>query len=253
MRSTRLLDEIEREAIDGDINKALRLCLSLGGKAGSTELRDWASGELNGYSNESIPEYRRIYAPLQVDGTTIRALVKHQTISPSQLPDFARDEVTEELELRQSLPGLVELIAAAKQSDESVRLMPPGASILVDYMNRTSGDFKYIESLYWSVSPSVIQEVVDRVRSNLVELVAEMRAGMTSGEVVPSPEVASQAISVVINGDKNRVKVKDAAKHVTEVPVEKTRLRRWLEVGAWVAGIGATVLLLILNWSELFG
>jgi len=224
----------------------------LGGKAGSTELRDWASDELNGYRSESIPEYRRIYAPLQVDGTTIRALVKHQTISPSQLPDFAR-EVTEELELRQSLPGLVELIAAAKQSDESVRLMPPGASVLVDYMNRTSGDFNYIESLYWSVSPSVIQEVVDRVRSNLVELVAEMRAGMTSDQIVPSPEVASQAISVVISGDKNRVKVKDAAKHVTEVPVEKSLLRRWLEVGAWVAGIGAMVLLLILNWSGLFG
>jgi hypothetical protein len=253
MRSTKLLDEVEREAINGDISKALLLCLSLGGKTGSTELRDWASRELNGYRGEGLPDYRRICAPLQIDGATFNAIVKGQTISRYQLPDFAQDALSEEVELRHSLPGLVDLVTEAKRRGEPIRLGPPESAALVTYMNSQSDQFNHIERLYWAISASSIQEVIDRVRSNLVELVAEMRAGMASGEVVPSPDVASQAVNVVIKGDKNRVKVKDAAKHVTEVPGEKSRLRRWIEFAAWVATIGALVVVLILNWGNLFG
>lgn len=253
MRSIKLLDEIEREAIDGDISKALRLCLSLGGKTGSTELRDWASRELSGYRGEGLPDYRRVYAPLQIDGATFNAMVKGQTISRYQLPDFAREALSEEVELRQSLPGLVDLVTEAKRRGEPVRLGPPEAAALVTYMNSQSDEFNHIERLYWAVSASSIQEVIDRVRSNLVELVAEMRAGMASGDAVPSSEVASQAVNVVINGDKNRVKVKDAAKHLTDVPGEKSRLRWWIEIAAGVATIGALAVALILNWGNLFG
>ena len=56
MRSMNLLGKIEEQAIDGDISKALRLCLSLGGKTGSTDLRGWASLELNGYRGQDVPE-----------------------------------------------------------------------------------------------------------------------------------------------------------------------------------------------------
>ena len=88
MRSTNLLGKIEEQAIDGDISKALRLCLSLGGKTGSTDLSGWASLELNGYRGQDVPEYRRIVAPLQVDGMTMSHHVKGQTISTYDLPDF---------------------------------------------------------------------------------------------------------------------------------------------------------------------
>ena len=253
MRSTNLLGKIEEQAIDGDISKALRLCLSLGGKTGSTALRGWASLELNGYRGQDVPEYRRIVAPLQVDGMTMSHQVKGQTISTYDLPDFVGDTISENVEFRQSLPGLVDLVTQAKKKDEPVRLMAPGATDVVAYMNRKKEQFN-IENLYWSIAPSAIQEVIDRVRSNLVELVAEMRAGMSSGDAIPSSKLASQAVNVVINGDKNRVKVKDSVIQTAEaVSSEKGRLRRWLEVAAWLAGIGGSALLLALNWGTLFG
>ena len=253
MRSAKLLDEIEREAIDGDIVKALRLCLSLGGKAGSAELRDWASRELSGYRGEDIPDYRRIYAPLQIDGMTFNAIVKGQTISTLQLPDFARDGLSEEVPLRRSLPGLVDLVTEAKKRGEPIRLGPPEAAALVTYMNSQNDEYTHIERLYWSISASSVQELIDRVRSNLVELVAEMRAGMSSGETIPSAEVASQAVNVVVYGDKARISVKKSNVQASEGPIEKSRLRRWLEVAAWLAGIGGLALLLVLNWNNLFG
>ena len=66
-----------------------------------------------------------------------------------------------------------------------------GATDVVAYMNRKKEQFNHIENLYWSIAPSAIQEVIDRVRSNLVELVAEMRAGMSSGDAIPSSKLTS--------------------------------------------------------------
>ena len=77
---------------------------------------------------------------------------------------------------------------------------------------------------------------------------------MSSGDAIPSSKLTSQAVNVVINGDKNRVKVKDSVIQTAEaVSSEKGRLRRWLEVAAWLAGIGGPALLLALNWGTLFG
>ncbi len=253
MRSGKLLDEIEKEAIDGDLVKALRLCLSLGGKAGSAELRDWASRELRGYRGEDIPAYRRISAPLQIDSITVNAIVRGQTISSLQLPGFVRDELSEEVPLRHSLPGLVDLVTEAKKRGEPIRLGPPEAAALVTYMNSQNDEYTHIERLYWSMSASSVQEVIERVRSNLVELVAEMRAGMPSGGTMPSVGVASQAVGVVVHGDKARISVKKSNVQSSEGPIEESRLRRWLEVASWLAGIGGLVLLLVLNWNSLFG
>ena len=90
------------------------------------------------------------------------------------------------------------MVTQAKKKDEPVRLMALGATDVVAYMNRKKEQFNHIENLYWSIAPSAIQEVIDRVRSNLVELVAEMRAGMSSGDAIPSSKLASQAVNVVI-------------------------------------------------------
>ena len=90
MRSTNLLGKIEEQAIDGDISKALRLCLSLGGKTGSTDLRGWASLELNGYRGQDVPEYRRIVAPLQVDGMTMSHHVQRPNDFDLRLAGFRR-------------------------------------------------------------------------------------------------------------------------------------------------------------------
>lgn len=211
MRSANLLNRIETEAMEGDVVKALRLCLSLGGRTSSSTLRDWASQELDGYRGGEIPPYRIITAPLAIDGRTINSIVSGQPISSIALPEFARDVISEQLPLAMSLPGLAELVADALKSESSVRLGSPGSGEVVAYMNMKSDEFTHIDTLYWKVARSALQEVIESIRSKLIGLVAEMRAGMSGDEALPSSLVADNAVSVVIHGDENKVSVKNSA------------------------------------------
>src|SRR5438132_7505401 len=108
----RLLEEIERAAHDGGgrVADALRRCVTLGGRAGSIELRDWANHELNGYYGmDELPDYRIVGAPIGLDGVVPGGLIKNQQISPYDLPDFVRNAgISERLELRQGIGELEE-------------------------------------------------------------------------------------------------------------------------------------------------
>jgi AbiTii len=88
MSSTRrdrsLLNKIEQAALDETVPVvvALRHCLALGGRAGSTALRDWASKELQGYGpDDDLPAYRVLPAMLKVDGAFPTGWIKGQPFS----------------------------------------------------------------------------------------------------------------------------------------------------------------------------
>lgn len=250
-----LLRTINDEAIDGDLSRALRLCLQLGGETGSDKLREWASLELNGYKGQDeLPDYRTVYAPLQIDGFKMGGHVTQQTISAINLPDFARDVISEEVLLVHSAPALIEMEKDARR-DGVVRLSPPGANDLVSLWNHQSDvPYQQIERLYWSVSRSVLQGVVEGIRSTLVALVAEMKAGLVPGDALPTAEVADQAVEVAVHGDRNRVKIKQVGQRVTVSSGEqKGTTRKAIEIGAGIAGIIALAVLLILNWQSVFG
>lgn len=55
--------------------------------------------------------------------------------------------------------------------------------------------------------------IIDTVRTTLVELVAEMRAGTPPGAVLPSHDVAEQAVDIAINGNLSRVLINQVAPH----------------------------------------
>jgi hypothetical protein len=253
-RSTSLLDQVEAEALEGDLVKALRLCLKLGGVTGSEDLREWASLELLGYrGEEELPDYRKVHAPLLIDGINGNWKFTGQSISYLQLPEFAQETITDEVLLPHGAPQLVELEKDA-QSGEPVRLGPPGSQEVVTYMNMTSTEpFQQINRMYWGISRSVLQGLIEDIRSRLVALVAEMKAGLEPGEQIPSAAVASQALNVVVQGDHARVKAKHSGK-VTVTPGDhKGVVRKSLEVGAWLAGIAAVVILVLLNWETITG
>lgn len=250
-----LLDQINREAIDGDLSRALRLCLQLGGETGSEALRDWASQELTGYKGqEELPDYRTVYAPLQINVFKPGMHIQGQTISAISLPDFARDAVTEQVPLTHSAPTLVELEKDARK-EGAVHLSPPGATDLVALWNHERNTpYEQIERLYWSVTRSVLQGVLEDIKSRLVALVAEMKAGLEPGQALPSAEVASQAVEVAIHGDKARVKVKQSGHRTTITHGDqKGRARKALEVAAWVAGIAILVVTVIVYWDDITG
>lgn len=200
-----LLEQIEGDALDSSVPlvDALRKCIALGGQSGSEELRDWAALELQGYKDlekTPLPDYREVLAPLQMDGVNFNTHITQQTISSSQLPDFVADKISETLKMRQGVGELEELVRHGRQTGGAVKLGIPGGAEVVRLMNAQMTDpYQSIERIYWAVSPTAINAILDQVRNYLVQLVAEMRA-MSPGEDKVRAEVATQAVNVVVKG-----------------------------------------------------
>lgn len=194
-----LLDQIEQDALDDavPVATALRKCVALGGRSGSEALRDWAAKELNGYQGEDeLPGYRVVGAPLRLDGMSGNYKITGETLPPMALPEFARDVITEELELRQ---GIGEIEALLDYPE--IKLQPAGAADLAMYMNSQSGDrFRHVQAIYWHVSKASVRGVLDQVRTTLTQLVAELRATTPTTQPVPTAEAATQAVNVVVKG-----------------------------------------------------
>lgn len=239
--------------MDGDIVKALRLCIKLGGHSRSSELREWASLELQGYSSkDELPGYRRVNAPLCVDGLARGGMFKGRQISAFDLPDFARDTISEEVKLPYSIPELSEMVRSAERTGQPVRLGPPGGADLVTIMNQSGHYAADLNALYWQVATVSLTGVIDRVRTDLIELVNEMRSGMHTGQALPSPEVASNAVNVVVKGSRNRLTVKNVNQSTHSDSSGKSPTRQKLEVASWIAGIVAALAGVIYLYVHLF-
>jgi hypothetical protein len=241
-----LIVQIERDALDGkaSLASALRKCVTLGGKSRSEELRDWAMRELKGYPRiDELPEYRIIAAPLRLDGFSGNYKITGEELPPMALPDFAREHISNELPLTQ---GVGELENLAKQPE--IRLAPPGASDLALYMNTqgNTGPYGHINSIYWQVSPSAINGVLDQIRTSLTQLVAELRATMPADEAIPSADEANQAVNVVVSGKRSKVQVTTAQTsgegaradaRAEESADEPGFWTLWRKIGAFAVGV----------------
>lgn len=184
----------------------LRAVIALGGRSGSQELIDWARSELSGYGRDDpLPQYRKVIAPLQIDGMTMTAQIKHQTLAPGSLPDFAQEHITNEISLRMSIPE-IEHLAKQTTRGEVVKLAPPGADDLVSIMNHAGSWNGYIERLYWAVSPVVFVGVLEGVRTTLVSLMAQMEAVTPPASALPSPEETAASVALAVYGDRSKIK-----------------------------------------------
>ncbi|MFD9724612.1 hypothetical protein [Streptomyces sp. NPDC059072] len=212
-RQRGLLVEIEQEALDESkpLSSVLRKCVVLGGHSSSAELREWATRELRGYdgvATEDLPAYRRIPAPIQVNALLGASSVRGQRISPSELPEFARSEVKEEVALRNGIGEVEALAQRHETSGEHAHLSIPGGLELTRLMDAASGNtFQRITDIYWSVSPAALRGLADQVRTTVVELVAELRAAMPDDQQIPTPDQMEHALHVVVHGDRARVNV----------------------------------------------
>jgi hypothetical protein len=239
-RRDRLLGEIEAGALNSStpIADVLRKVIALGGKAGSTELRDWATRELNGYRpGDELPDYRKVVAPLQIDAGTMGGFIKGQTISTMQLPDFARDKITNDVVLYQSVDEL-EGMARRCEPGEVVKLGPHLSQELVTYMNAQEKWSGHIERLYWGVSPATIEGVVGHVRTALINLVAEITDNMPEGAETPPAEVATNAVHFLVTGERNKISFSapqaGQASTALATPPADEHPRRWVKTSAAV-------------------
>ncbi|BAJ73203.1 hypothetical protein MTES_0239 [Microbacterium testaceum StLB037] len=234
--------QIERDLLDEKpLDTLLRKLILLGGNAGSPELRDWASLELRGYERDAeLPPYRTVPAPLQIDGAVRDGIVRHETIGAMDIPDFARDEISEQVPLRMGVSEIHSMVDQHR-NDRMVQLQPPGAADLVTYMNGTRQMNGHITALYWSVSTIALAGVLDQIRTRLAELIAELRSATPPGQNLPTRTQAANAVSLVINGRGNRVSIAQAADGSTIAAApEEAKPRFWTVakiVGAAVVGL----------------
>ncbi len=250
------LVQIERDLLaEKPLDTLLRKLLLIGGAAGSPELREWAASELRGYPGDlPLPGYRTVNAPLQIDGAVPGGYVRHQTISPGELPEFARDAMEELVPLRMGVRE-IQIMIDQHRSDRIVKLQPPGASGLVQYMNGTGMASGHIERIYWSVSTISLEGVLDQVRTRLAELIAELRSGTPRGQDLPSPTQASNAVNFVINGRGNRVNISQASDGSVISSQAEGRPRFWTKarvLGAGVVGVATvvgTVVTIVQLWA----
>ncbi|MXW76581.1 MAG: hypothetical protein F4Z58_11195 [Acidimicrobiaceae bacterium] len=213
-----LLEEIEHDVLTSQpLADTLRKCVVLGGRAGSVELREWATRELRGYhSKDDVPDYRTVGAPILADVVTGGGILRGRQIGVLSLPDGVRQNVSEQFTLREGVGTLEAMAVSADNSEHgALRMSLPMASEIGSVMDQEIGDpYQQFTALYWSISGVLIHGVVDQVRTTLAELVAEMRAGTPSSSDLPAADVANQAVSVAVQGKGNRVTVLSAHESV---------------------------------------
>jgi hypothetical protein len=240
-----LLAKIEAGALESRTPLAdiLRLCVALGGRAGSEQLRDWARHELEGYKNgETIPGYRIVAAPLYLHGSNLAYHNVKQQISIAQLPDFARDHYNGTVHITS---GVAEIERLASSEDE-VRLQAPGMPEIVAWLNHKADYGTAYHAMFYVVDKAQLHGIVDTIRTNLVALVAEMRAAGVDANAVPPAPVAEQAVQVVINGAKRSpININtalatgngDASAEQQQTPETTPRMPGWIR-GPWGLVVG---------------
>lgn len=241
-----LLTQIERGAHDthSDLPGLLRRCITLGGLTGSDRLREWASRELMGYRNDDeLPDYRTAAAPLVLDAHVPGGRIEGQQVPYTLIPDFAREYLSDDIAFRQPITEIDEMIASARRRHEStVKLGVPLGSGVIALMNDElgkSGHQQVVERIYWNVSLIPLAGVLDAVRTRLVALIAEMRAGTPSRNALPSREITEQAAAVAIYGKGHRIVIQqDSPGATATVGDGEGRARR---IAFWVVAIATVV------------
>jgi hypothetical protein len=226
-----LLGQIERDLLDESkpIAAALRKCVILGGHAGSAKLREWAARELHGYRDhlDDLPDCRKIPAPLQIDGISGNRMIRGEPVGSMDLPEFARDVISDEMQLTQGIGQIEAWISQAEPDNGFVRLGVPGGADLARLWTHELGNpYRSVSRVYWSVSAATLRGVIDAVRTALAELLGELRAGTPAGQDVPTAEVAGRALEVVLHGNRHRVTINQAAAAEGGSATNRVRLGR---------------------------
>lgn len=189
----RLLDESESLA------GLLRACLLLGAETGSESLRQWARFELNGYADdEELPSYRKIPSPvIQVDYMSGNTRATNQPYNRLQLPVEAQKGVPEFMPLHQPIEELEKLSV-----QKSLSFTGTGLAYAQSMWNKELGPFQQITGMSFSVSGAVFAGVLGQIRTQLVDVVADLTAD-TPLEELPRKDQVDAAVGQHIGTQYN--------------------------------------------------
>ncbi len=190
------------------VTSLLRKCIILGGRASSSELRDWARKELRGYNHdEPIPDYRHVRGMIAIDGLLpFGGQIHNQQISSHDLPDVVRDHINEQVPLHDGL-GDIEQLANAEE--DHLKLALPGSAEIIKLMHAKRSDphAGQITRIYWAVSRASINGVIEQVRTSLAELIAEIAAFLPDHDADPDKTTVDHAVGLIVTGKRNNVRL----------------------------------------------
>lgn len=212
----RMLDESEPLA------GLLRKCLLLGAETGSAALRDWARRELKGYGDEEVvPEYRNIAdVPISVDSVSGNAWMTGQIISRFQMPREVWEYVPETMSFKQPVEELEQMAV-----QKSLSFSSPGLSVAQTIWNQQLGPFQSINGLAFKMTGSVIAGMVGQVRTQLVDIIADLTADTPMSELPSKGQVdtavterigASTIYNTTVNASGSPVAIGTEAKAKVE-------------------------------------
>ena len=249
------MEEIERGALDSGVPLAdtLRKCIALGGRAGSSALRDWATKELNGYvgPKDEVPDYRHAVAPIVIDGFTFSHHITGELISAHDLPDVVRESgISEDLAVVPGVGELEEMVRSSRSSNEGIKLgLPGGAEIARIMTYELQGKYRAVERVYWNVSPIAIAGVLDQIRTRLVSLIAEVRAE-SPNPAAPEAAAINNAVEVVVYGKARDVNVHTAQSGGGPALAPPTSKSPWWK-SVWAILVGlATIAAAVFAWLQ---
>jgi AbiTii len=195
-----LLAQLERDIPDRNVplSDLLLTCVLLAGQLGAPHLEEWANAELSDYPGASVPEYRRVRAPVMQLVEGLYGGQIRQPFDVHNVPDFAREYITEVLPLNQ---GVHELESMASQADARGRTIDLGVvtgELYVSVWNKRPTKPYTMLALYWSVDSVVIRGVLGKIRTALARIVAKLRSEIGASAELPSGEQADDVLRAVV-------------------------------------------------------
>ena len=117
-----------------------------------------------------------------------------------------------------------------------VKLQPDGAQELVVIINAENRLNGHLERLYWGISLVALDGVIDQVRTALTVMVAEIRANMPDRALIPTAEVATNAVTIAVTGKRNQVNLasSQAGSSVAPATLDEAPRHQWVRVAAGV-------------------
>lgn len=206
-----------------------------------SELDDWISSELNGYTDVStMPAYRQTFPPLL--GTfsgPFGSMVSDYAIPVSLLPDFMRDTLNE-LPMAHALRELEAM--AASETSVLRHNLPTEACILARDVVKLSGGYTLIE-MHQPITRAVIEGIIDAVRTRFLDFLLGLQdinsEVLTSEEALSalSKEQVAHTFNVTIQGDNNIVATQST---LSDISVQSIRANDVDSLTAYLSSVGLT-------------
>lgn len=206
-RSVRLsefhaMENLRRRVIDESESLAglLRTCIALGAETGSDALRSWARAELHGYApQDALPRYRQLQLSLSVDGWIGGWHRSGYSVDSRHLQEEDMGRL-QAVPFHQSVDEL-EMLAA---STKSLQYMHEGLS---QAANLAEGlPFTRVEQAYCLVSPAAVAGMLGKIRTTLVEMVADMTREVPF-DGMPTRSQVDSAVQVNVHGSQDQYHV----------------------------------------------